>query len=45
MAIVVMVVREHHEDSFVCEESGLAVRKLFGRIGEAEADAADTIQV
>ena len=45
VAIVVMVVRVHHEDAFAGEKSGFAVRKPFGRIGKAEADATDTIQV
>ena len=45
VAIVVMVVRVHREDALAGEKGGFAVRKPFGRIGEAEADAADTIQV
>lgn len=45
MAIVVMVVSEHDEDAFAREESRCAVGELFGGIREAEADAANTIQV
>lgn len=43
MAIVVMVVREHDEDAIAGKEGRFAVGKLFGRIGKAEADAADAI--